>query len=49
MKVAVASDDDMWIVWLAELLYNEKLKKTLPEDMVNMLESKKEYYLNYDE
>lgn len=47
--LAMAYDDDMWLTWLEEMLVNEELKKMLPIEMVNMLESIKSYYLNYDD
>lgn len=41
VEEANASNDDMWLIWLAELLNNEKLKGMLPAEMVGMLEAKK--------
>ena len=41
VEKAKATDDHMWLIWLAELLDNEKLKEMLPNDMLEFL---KDYY-----
>ena len=41
VKIAKAIDDHMWLIWLAELLDNEKLKEMLPDEMLEFL---KDYY-----